>query len=432
MPVKVRKRNAGGRLSGLGTSESTRWAVTSLAANTFTFGDLFSGGGGMSYGFVAHPSFAPTFAVDRQVGKPSGGVGSLECNTTYAANIGIEPFDRDLFKYGPEDLMSEAGVGRGSLDVLIACAPCTGFSRAVNANHLRDDRRNGLVGRVGDFVEAMRPRVLVMENARELVNGNFRDHLDGLLRRLNDLGYDAEASVHVLSKFGLPQVRERALLLACEHGLTLRTLDDLWSNHRVAREATTVRRAIGGLPVVEAGTPHSNDPAHVSPGMGELNRERLRAIPRDGGSWRHLIGHPDAERLMTPAMIRHAEAGKLGNHPDVYGRMAWDRPAPTIKRECAHAGNGRYSHPEQDRLVTLREMGLLNGFPSDYHFAAGSLANGYRHVGDAVPPLIAFQIAHACHWTLTGQRPDLRECILPGTSLQADDLVADDTRQTLF
>ena len=282
--------------------------------------------------------------------------------------------------------------------------------------------RNGLVGRVGDFVERLRPRVVVIENARELIAGNFRDHLDGLLRHLGRLGYDADASVHRLTRFGLPQVRERALVVACEGGLTLRTLDDLWAGRSVAAGATTVRRAIGGLPPLSAGEAHPADAAHVSPGLGSLGLERLRATPRDGGSWRDLIGRPDAARLMTPSMTRHAAAGKLGNHPDVYGRMAWDRPAPTMKRECAHVGNGRYAHPEQDRLVTLREMALLNGFPSDYQFASGSLANAYRHVGDAVPPLVSFQLAHACYWMLTGDRPDLAECVLPGTSLRRGDL----------
>ena len=406
-------------------TKTTDGLRTASTAGTFSFGDLFSGGGGMSYGFAAHPAFTPSFAVDRQVGKPSSGPGALECNATYAANVGIRPLDRDLFDYSPQNLMAETDLAGGTLDVLIACAPCTGFSRAVNANHLRDDHRNGLVGRIADFVAALRPRVLVMENARELVRGNFRAHLDGLLGRLDGLGYDTDASVHMLTRFGLPQIRERALVIACERPLALRTLEDLWDGRAVRSEATTVRRAIGDLPPVPAGTACERDPSHVAPGMGPLGLERLRAIPIDGGSWRDLLDRPDAARLMTPAMIRHAESGKLGNHPDVYGRLAWDRPAPTIKRECAHVGNGRYSHPDQDRMLTLREMGLLNGFPADYRFAAKSLANAYRHVGDAVPPLISFQIAQVCHWMLTGQRPDLAECVLPGTSLRQADLVID-------
>ena len=76
----------------------------------------------------------------------------------------------------------------------------------------------------------------------------------------------------------------------------------------------------------------------------------------------------------------------------MYGRLWWDRPAITITRECAHVGNGRYVHPEQDRLLTVREMALLQGFPADYVFE-GPLTARYNQIGDAVPPLISEQLA---------------------------------------
>jgi DNA (cytosine-5)-methyltransferase 1 len=92
--------------------------------------------------------------------------------------------------------------------------------------------------------------------------------------------------------------------------------------------------------------------------------------------------------LLTPSMFR----ARPGSFPDVYGRLWWDRPAITITRECAHVGNGRYVHPEQDRLLTVREMALLQGFPADYMFE-GPLTARYNQIGDAVPPMIAAQIA---------------------------------------
>ena len=64
----------------------------------------------------------------------------------------------------------------------------------------------------------------------------------------------------------------------------------------------------------------------------------------------------------------------------------------TITRECAHVGNGRFVHPEQDRLLSVREMAILQGFPQDYAFA-GSVRSRYNQIGDAVPPQIAQEIA---------------------------------------
>jgi DNA (cytosine-5)-methyltransferase 1 len=187
-----------------------------------------------------------------------------------------------------------------------------------------------------------------------------------------------------------------------------------------------VRRAIWELPPVPAGQADPGDAMHVSPRFSSpVNRQRLAAIPHDGGGWADLLGHPDAARLLTPAMKHRARLRDLGSHPDVYGRMWWDRCAVTIKRECGHIGNGRYAHPDQDRLCTVREMAILQGFPGGYRFV-GTLANRYRHIGDAVPPLISYQLAALAQWMLTGTRPDPPELILPGSHLTAADIEAAD------
>jgi DNA (cytosine-5)-methyltransferase 1 len=382
--------------------------------------DLFSGAGGMSYGFCAHPDFRIAGAADAQLGKPSTGRGTLGCNATYQANIGVRPVEADLATADPAEVCAAMGVAGAT--VLAACPPCTGFSRTLARNHIRDDARNGLVGQISRYAEVLRPEIVLMENSRELVTGRFSGHLRGLLAGLAELGYDARAGTHFLSDFGLPQKRERALVIAVRRPLPCRDLADLWTGLRVSQKATHVRRAIWELPPVPAGQPHPADPLHVSPALSsDVNRSRLAAIPRDGGGWASLVRHPDADRLLTPAMRRRAQDGDFGSHPDVYGRLWWDRPAVTIKRECGHIGNGRYAHPEQDRLVTVREMSLLQGFPRGAAFA-GPPSNMYRHIGDAVPPLISYQLAALCRWILTGERPAADELILAGCQLTADDL----------
>ncbi len=384
--------------------------------------DLFSGAGGMSCGFRRHPGFELIGAADAQLGKPSAAVGSLGCNATYAANIGLTPVEADLASSAPADVCLAMNIGARRPAVLTACPPCTGFSRTMASNHLHDDHRNSLVRRVGEYAAVLRPDIVLVENAREIVTGRFSGHLRALLGQLAGLGYRASADIHFLTDFGLPQRRERAIIVAVRRPLPVHSLRDLWRGWRVDGKATHVRRAIWDLPPVAAGHRHASDPLHVSPAFREsLNERRLAAVPRDGGGWADLIDHPDRSMLLTPAMARRVERRDLGSHPDIYGRLWWDRPAVTIKRECGHIGNGRYAHPEQDRLCTVREMSLLQGFPRDYRFA-GSLANMYRHIGDAVPPLISFQLAGLCSWILTGVRPAPEDLILPGCQLTAADL----------
>jgi DNA (cytosine-5)-methyltransferase 1 len=399
-----------------------RWSVV----------DLFSGGGGASYGFASHAAFELVGAADFELGKPSSGPGALECNATYEANLGIRPVNIDLGQVAAAALPEILGVGPG-IDVLIACPPCTGFSRTNAQNHVRDDPRNSLVRRVADFVRELQPSVLVLENARELLMGRYREHANALIHDLESQGYDTSAEIHTLTRFGLPQIRERALMIAAKRPLQPRSLSHLWGSYGVNEKATHVRRALWDLPAVAAGEDHPDDAMHVSPRLGPVAARRMAAIPPDGGSWRQLLENPHSSALMTDGMKRLAAKGDFGSFPDVYGRLWWDRPAATVKRECSHVGNGRYSHPEQNRLCTVRELGILQGFPDDYLFL-GSLSNKYRHIGDAVPPLISRQLAAVCEWILTGRRPALETALLPRTHVEPADLVKRrDTRdQTLW
>lgn len=417
-----------------GTTHVTNTPPQRLA-NTFSMSrlnvlDLFSGAGGMSYGFHANPFFRILGAVDAENGKPSSGAGSLECNKTYAANMGVSPLQADLAKVTPEQIEKYLlqVCDTAQVDILISCAPCTGFSRTIRKCLVEDDQRNTLVRRTGVFVEYFRPKILVMENVGELLEGKFTSHFLALSSHLNGLGYSVSAQVHDLTQFGLPQKRRRSCVVAVEKGLRPLGLEDLWTGFRIRQEAVTVRRAIQELPSLAAGDVDRNDPWHISPRISDHGVERLKRLPKDGGSWPDLLKVKDGERYLIPSMKAYSDRGRVGPYRDVYGRLAWDQPAVTVKRECSHIGNGRYSHPEQDRLCTVRELAILQGFPKNYQFAAESLSNMYRHIGDAVPPVVAFQISHLCKWILTAERPSQEAILLPNTHLRPDDLVRDESR----
>jgi len=387
--------------------------------------DLFSGAGGMSCGFARRPPFRVVGAVDAEHGKPSSGYGTLGCNDTYEANIGIRPFNDDIAHLEPKNLsdhirsLTKLDVTRGRLVVLSCCPPCTDFSRAKPVNHLVDSDKNSLVVRCTDFVEEFLPEFVVMENARELIMGRHAHHYIALVKRLEQMGYSVDGSIRRLSRYGLPQERERAIIIATRIG-PVKTLDDLWQDWELVPAATTVRNAIRRFadPPLAAGEVGIHDPMHRSPAfLTEGVRRRIELVPHDGGSWYDISRQPGTSELLTPSMKDRLSRQDFGSHGDVYGRMAWDRPAPTVKRECGHVGNGRYAHPEQNRLLTVREMATIQGFPDDYQFVSSSLTNLYRHIGDAVPPLISYQLSAVVQWMKTGVKPEPAEWILPGTSL---------------
>ncbi|MCA3450412.1 MAG: DNA cytosine methyltransferase [Rhodobacter sp.] len=383
--------------------------------------DFFSCGGGTTAGFARRGGFEIKAAVDLEVAKPSSGKGSSECNLTFHANHGITPLNRDMMTLTPEEFRSETGIQKGGVGVMISCAPCTHLSRANPMNHLVDKEENTLIGRSGDFAVDLLPDLFFMENARELIMGNYSHHHKALVAQLRQAGFDVRSDVHLLSQFGLPQIRERALVVASRIG-PARTLEDLWQGWAVKPEAVTVRTALARLADWKAGHPDDPD-GDAYPGMNTLTLERLAATPKDGGGWADVGHDPKTRHLLTPDCLRRWEAKDFGSHPDVYGRMWLDRPAPTIKRECAHVGNGRYSHPEQDRLLTVREMATLQGFPFDYRFPAKSVSNRYRHIGDAVPPIISWQMSALANWMRSGVKPEVEEWVMPNTYLRSGDIV---------
>jgi len=161
--------------------------------------------------------------------------------------------------------------------------------------------------------------------------------------------------------------------------------------------------------------------------MTKHSEERLKRIPRDGGSWIDLLKHDDGFGYLIPSMVKNLETGRLGSYPDIYGRMWWDRPAPTIKRECSSPGNGRYCHPEQLRMASVRELAYLQGFPEDYEFYADSVSNMYRHIGDSVPPMISYQYATLIASILKNRPITVDEMLMPRTFAEKINIIERET-----
>jgi DNA (cytosine-5)-methyltransferase 1 len=143
----------------------------------------------------------------------------------------------------------------------------------------------------------------------------------------------------------------------------------------------TVQQAISHYPELLAGEVHTDVPNHQTASIGEVNLKRLRATAHDGGSRKSL---PEEMKL---------ECHKKHNgHSDVYGRMSWKRPAPTITGGCSNITKGRFAHPEQDRGISLRESAALQTFPDNFIFE-GALTHVALQIGNAVPVELAGLLA---------------------------------------
>ncbi len=108
--------------------------------------------------------------------------------------------------------------------------------------------------------------------------------------------------------------------------------------------------------------------------------------PRPDGTWRDW-----PEELVTECHRRETGRG----YASVYGRMAWDRPSPTITTQFYGFGNGRFGHPEQDRAISLREGAILQSFPKDYVFIRPIDEIHFTRIGRLIGNAVPFALARA-------------------------------------
>ncbi len=318
--------------------------------------DLFCGVGGLTHGLVrGGVSIALGVDID-----PS-------CSFPFEANNAAMFLERDVAKLASEEIVPYCQGAEFTL--LAGCAPCQPFS-----TYSRGRRRGtgpaqwSLVSAFARLVREFKPSLVSMENVPQLAHHPV---FEQLLVSLND--YQKSWSIVECAAIGVPQTRKRLVLLASRIGggapeLVMKPFQSL-----------TVRQAIGALPPIRAGESHPRDELHKAPSLGPLNMARIRAS-RPGGTWR------DWPASLLASCHQKATGA---TYPSVYGRMEWDRPAPTITTQCFGYGNGRFGHPEQDRAISLREAAMLQTFPAAYEFApAGAEINFNRMgrlIGNAVP-----------------------------------------------
>ena len=198
------------------------------------------------------------------------------------------------------------------------------------------------------------------------------------IHMLKNNGYLYAYNILDAKRYGVSQTRRRLVLLASKFYQPLFPQAKYGNSLRPYR---TVRQAISHFPPIEAGECHPEIPNHVAASIEQLNLERLRRTPHDGG-----------DRRAWPANLRlECHKRNYDGHTDVYGRMYWDRPAPALTGRCNSISNGRYGHPEQDRAISLREAAAIQSFPDGYEFI-GSNKHVALQIGNAVPVKLAEEL----------------------------------------
>jgi DNA (cytosine-5)-methyltransferase 1 len=344
--------------------------------------DLFSGGGGLSYG-LRQAGFVVSAAVemDREA-----------CNTYAKNHPNTILFEDDIRTVAGRQLQKTSPTG--VIDLVAACPPCQGFS-ALTSKYGREDPRNQLVFEVERIISELEPKVFMIENVPGLASKG-----KGLLRKAMDslsaIGYNINYDVLEVADYGVPQRRKRLVILGSKVGqlpLPARTHTRDGSNGTAPW--VTFKDALypnsRGKPKEISQFTKGEDPRdanwHVTRKLSAINRERLRATKQG-------LTRASIPMELRPECHKHSNSG----YSNVYGRMSMDQPAPTITGGCVTLSKGRFGHPTLLRTISVREAAILQSFPEEYIFDSPYIDYVCGIIGNALPPLFAEKIARHCFY----------------------------------
>ena len=278
---------------------------------------------------------------------------------TYTRNVGEHIATGDVASFMPVS----------TCDVIIAGPPCQGFS-TLGARR-SNDPRNALSLEVVRWAKRARPKVVVIENVAAFLKSTMWTRV---ARGLESSGYCVTSFELDAAQFQVPQFRRRSFTIAFRKGIE-------FDVPRKNLRRRSVREALEGLPAEPDGVNN-----HFAPQPSPLALSRMKVI-RPGGDKRDVMER--APHLVPPSWWRLS-----CEVTDAWGRMDWDSPCNTLRTALQNPSKGRYIHPEQHRVISLREAARLHTIPDHFCFY-GRPTQIARQIGNSVPPNLGRAIARA-------------------------------------
>jgi DNA (cytosine-5)-methyltransferase 1 len=343
---------------------------------------LFSGAGGLDIG-LEKAGFDIRAFVEFD---------SFSCETLRKNHPGKAVIEADITKLQVKDALRKAGLRKEDVFIIAGGPPCQSFSTLGNREGVRDPR-GLLFYDYLRFVKEIQPEVFIFENVKGLLTIDEGKVIETMLNELKNAGYHINYSVLRAVDFGVPQKRERVVILGCKSQKLRFPAQTYFENARRGQKKwVTVREAFSKITDVHKrrddnlGMNHSSEMVArmklVAPG------KNFRSIPKE----------------LLPDCWRN------GKHQgaDTFGRLLLDAPSVTIRTAAYNPTKGRYIHPTEHRGLSTLEMAILQGFPLSYEFV-GNLKEIGKQIGNAVPPPLAMAIGKAIlkqTWS-----PDIRTAI---------------------
>jgi len=308
------------------------------------------------------------------------------CETIRLNRPNIKLYDIDIRKLTAKRILQDCGLEVGEPFLICGGPPCQAFSTAGRRLGLDDERGNVFLHFI-DLIGEIRPKYFVIENVRGLLSAPLKhrplnkrggenpplsqdEQPGGALRfiisSLKKCGYVISFNLYSTANFGVPQIRERVVILGSRDG---NIVPDLIPTHdEKARYGllpwNTYRESVNNLPLPLH---------HLEFPERRLNFYRLLG---PGQNWRDLPSD-----LQKEAMGKSYFSG--GGKTGFYRRLAWDKPSPTLVT-CPTMPATDLAHPSEDRPLAVEEYARIQTFPDSWKFA-GKIHDQYKQIGNAVP-----------------------------------------------
>lgn len=338
--------------------------------------DLFSGVGGLSYGFI-------------QEGFEIEIANEIDKDIAYSYIINhpnVKMINEDISKLNIEEVFGN--LKNTKKMIVLGGPPCQGFSQKGSRLGL-DDERNYLFKYFFEVVKYLEPEYFVMENVPNMLtaeNGFFKNEI---IKLFNQIGYSLDMDVLNSYDFGVPQQRRRAIILGKRGTEVLKLPSGI-------KNKVNVWDAIGDLAFLESGEGEDKQQYLIEP-----NSEYQRKLRGESNVLYNHVATKHSQLAIERLKLIPPESGKE-NLPEehktksifsgTWCRMEKNKPSVTITTRFDTPSSGKFSHPYLNRAITVREAARLQSFPDSFVFY-GNKTSQMKQVGNAVPPFLSKAIA---------------------------------------
>jgi len=356
--------------------------------------DLFAGVGGLSYGFAHDDAFKiiaaneilPAMAKAYELNHPT-----------------VKIYCKDIKDFGIHDLQNDFNLKSGEIDLVVGGPPCQAYSTV--GKRLIDDPRGKLFQEYFRVLKELQPKVFLFENVKGLLSMQGGELLNRIISLFESLGYRVMHRVLNAADYGVPQIRERVIIIGTKLDRQFTYPEPTHFNpgegislfNQKLNPYLTLSEAISDLPFIKSGEESFQYSCPPANDFQKLMRMNAPALLMDHNA-------PKNNDRLIRLMDLLPDGGTPGDLPEelrpgsgfanTYCRLWWDRPSTTITRNLSTPSSSRCIHPRAPRPLTTREGARIQCFPDDYIFY-GSRSDRNLQIGNAVPTFLSIAIKNS-------------------------------------